>query len=715
MESSTQKRSRRTGAKGMVLATTFGLLLALGAGVAMASSGGGTPVVPPAEVPPPIIPPGDDLIPIPEGPITDAEKAACEQVLAMKPQPMSYKDDQGRVWTPCVEWWLAKNIPNWPANPFPGQLPYLHKPADTAEWLGCIAGYLVYKDVVGKAISDPKIYKNEAINVDLTKRLSGRRDVLRAYVATRLKELGRVNAENKCDDVQINPIPPKPQPEPPSPDDLTFDLEANWGGIPMSMREWLAKAELASGIPGLARAAGVRWWESFRAKKEPVSTEEAKKIAAENPELARFFVNKNDGPKAKSAIDNDMAKQGWPKPVDYDGWIAGSFGLGDILGSTFVYSGIHTEGKKAGPNGLPFVYAASAKKQYESYEGQIAALAYIVYRVLYGPYNVLVPGVQAQPEVQDPRQTWINIFAAYAYPDSYKAKTQLAATAAANYKKRALEIGIDLDNVAYPWPPGLSYKTWDFSDFWARLQAYAPQKVTHLPSVMGVKPKPKPQKVVQQPSASKKFALQGNVVASIASAIPESASAPLVLFLHDRDADETQLAGLVPPEMVNARLAFLRGPIETTDGFRWFDADLGQVGDPSVALQIEAATNVVSAAGQELVKQFPGTSEVYVVGFGQGGAIAYRLAARGEIAKALPVAGGLPSTLLIGDKSTKTNVWAVHGQNDQIVPLPIDEATIESFIFKTPSVAKLTVVPGGTHTLASLQAQIGTALVEMLQ
>ncbi len=517
--------------------------------------------------------------------------------------------------------------------------------------------------------------------------------------------------------VPPNEVKPKPDvpPEPPSPDDLTFDLEGNWGGIPMDLRVWLAKAELASGIPGLARAAGVRWWESFRAKKEPVSTAEAAAIAAANPELARFFVNKNDGAQAKKAIDEDMAKQGWPKPVDYDGWIAGSFGLGDILGSTFVYSGIHTEGKKAGPSSLPFVYSTSAKKSYESYEGQIAALAYIVYRILYGPYDVLRPGVQAKPEVQDSRQTWINIFAAYAYPDSYKAKTQLAATAAANYTKRAAEIDIDLDKVAYPWPPGLSYKPWDFSDFWARLQAYAPQKVTHLPGVYDAMVKPDQQGFVIQANAPKQFALQGNVQASIASAIPDGAGAPLVIFLHDQDADESQLAGLVPPDMVNARLAFLRAPIKSGLGYRWFDGDLGQINAPNLGAKINAATDVVSAAGQQLVKAYPGTSEVYVVGLGQGGAIAYRLAARGEVAKVLSIAGGLPPDLRLGEgKTTKTNVWAVHGSNDQVVPLPIDQQTIESFIFKTPSEAKLSIVNGGVHTLQSLQAQVGAALVEML-
>lgn len=509
--------------------------------------------------------------------------------------------------------------------------------------------------------------------------------------------------------------PPDEQKPPPSPDDLTFDLEGNWGGIPMPMREWLAKAELASGIPGLARAAGVRWWESFRAKKPVVSTAEAMEIAAANPELARFFVNKSDGPQAKKAIDSDILNQGWPKPIDYDGWIEGSFGLGDILGSTFVYSGIHTEGKKANANGLPFVWSDSAKKSYQSYEGQIAALVYIVYRVLYGDLKVVVPKIQAPPETQDSKKTWINIFAAYAYPAAFKAKSALYLEAAANYEKRAKEIGIDLAKVAFPWPPGMSYKDWDFSDFWARLQLYAPQKVTHLPGIYDGQVDDPNKGFVLQTQTPNKLALQGNIQASIASVIPAGASAPLVIFLHDQDADESQLAGLVPADMVNARLAFLRAPIKSTLGYRWFEGDLGQINAPSLATQIDAAANVVSAAGQQLVKLYPGTSEVYVVGFGQGGAIAYRLAARGEVAKVLSIAGGLSPTLRLADgKTTKTNVWAVHGSNDQVVPLPIDQQTIESFIFKTPSEAKLAIVNGGVHTLQSLQDQVGAALVEML-
>lgn len=130
--------------------------------------------------------------------------------------------------------------------------------------------------------------------------------------------------------------------------------------------------------------------------------------------------------------------------------------------------------------------------------------------------------------------------------------------------------------------------------------------------------------------------------------------------------------------------------------------------------QLEAATNIVSTAGQQLVKLYPGTSQIYVVGFGQGAAIAYRLAARGEVAKVLSIAGMLPTSLRLADNATtKTGtVLGVHGQDDKIVSPADDAATIESFIFKSD--AKLNVVPGATHTLQSMHDAIGLGLVEML-
>lgn len=140
---------------------------------------------------------GSALDLIPTGPITDAERAAVEIVLATKPEPKSYKDEQNRLWTPCVSWWLGKNIPDWPPGVWPGQVPFLYQPPDVADWLGAIAGYQVYKGPLRDAAS--KTFPDEALTVAITERLAMRRVILRQHTAARLKELGRPNPTIKCD------------------------------------------------------------------------------------------------------------------------------------------------------------------------------------------------------------------------------------------------------------------------------------------------------------------------------------------------------------------------------------------------------------------------------------------------------------------------------------------------------------------------------------
>lgn len=133
---------------------------------------------------------------VPSGAITQDEKDACEEVLSLKPQPTSFKDDQGRVWTPCVEWRVGKDIPQWPAGIWKGQIPFLYKPKTTADWLGCIAGYLVYKGPLTESAS--KTFTDEVATVNMTKLLTARRKILCAYMTERLAELKRSNATIKC-------------------------------------------------------------------------------------------------------------------------------------------------------------------------------------------------------------------------------------------------------------------------------------------------------------------------------------------------------------------------------------------------------------------------------------------------------------------------------------------------------------------------------------
>jgi len=278
------------------------------------------------------------------------------------------------------------------------------------------------------------------------------------------------------EDVEEEPVPEEEEaPEDIDPNALKFDLETNWGGIPMGLRVWFARFELAFKIDGLARFLGVKAWQAFRALQPYVTVEAAATIAAKNPELARFFVNKNDGPSAKKDVDAGIA-QGWPVPVDRAGWSSASFGLFDILGSSAVWAGIHTDAK----SWLPYVKVPSAAAAMKTYEVQGGAAAYIVRRILYSDkYKVLDPGVQA--ENGDSLQSWGNIASAYAAPDAYAAGTQSAMDRKTRFLARATEIGINLADVAYPWPPGVTYKApaWTFKQGYDRLAVYAKRPVVN--------------------------------------------------------------------------------------------------------------------------------------------------------------------------------------------------------------------------------------------
>lgn len=134
-----------------------------------------------------------------ESVITSLSKKEKEEIekLLVKPIPQSFIDIEGREWTPCSEWFLGKNIPNWPVGIWPGQVQYLYKPIDLADWLGCIAGYSAHVEDLEKAIQVD--FKNEAKTVETTRLVTLKRKQLQKYVACRLKALNIENSKFSCE------------------------------------------------------------------------------------------------------------------------------------------------------------------------------------------------------------------------------------------------------------------------------------------------------------------------------------------------------------------------------------------------------------------------------------------------------------------------------------------------------------------------------------
>ena len=518
---------------------------------------------------------------------------------------------------------------------------------------------------------------------------------------------------DKPPDKPAPPPPDKPADKPPPndvpPGALEFDLSNNWGICPLELRVWLARIELAARIPGLARALFVKAWQAWRADQALVDIVAAADLATKNPELCRLCFNPGDGADSKERLDKNI-KAGWPTPKDYAGWAAGSYGLFDILGAVAVYSGILT-GKT-----LPLINldAAPAMRRYDV---QGLAAASIIRQLLFSEkYPVLVGGVNNAKG--DSLNTWGNVFAAWAQPDNFsKGKAQ---DVKERYLKRAVECGVDLAAVAYPWPPGQKYdvKNWTVQAVWTRLQDYKDRVVTDIGG--GVVPQPAPlPDLPPDPAPNNEPPKIGALVdvggglkaAPLLQVSDPKIAAPLVIVLHGREGDEQQLVPFVPD--LGARVFFLRGNVAGPKAGTWsfFQPRLA---DPEAVLlpAMKAALGNILGALAQLQAQYP-TTRVLVLGGSQGGALAYALAAIGAVDGAVAVSGSLPATLR-PKKPAATVVVGVHGTADTVVPYQSGEATLDSFAAAGFLYTKWIEKKGGGHALTSAAPDVRQVLQDLV-
>ncbi|HEU4410795.1 MAG TPA: dienelactone hydrolase family protein [Polyangiaceae bacterium] len=152
---------------------------------------------------------------------------------------------------------------------------------------------------------------------------------------------------------------------------------------------------------------------------------------------------------------------------------------------------------------------------------------------------------------------------------------------------------------------------------------------------------------------------------------------PMVVAVHGLgDTPEHLGDALVSALERPARIILPRGPKTYGRGYSWFD--LGS--NEAMLAGIERATALVAGGLGELVKRRPTRGKPIVLGFSQGGTIAFALGAKHPalVGAAFPVAGLLPPPLVPPPGSGALPPFvAFHGADDRVVPAQLARESVE--------------------------------------
>jgi predicted esterase len=184
---------------------------------------------------------------------------------------------------------------------------------------------------------------------------------------------------------------------------------------------------------------------------------------------------------------------------------------------------------------------------------------------------------------------------------------------------------------------------------------------------------------------------------------------PLVLVLHGVGADERQL---VPYTNVTvpARLVYIRGPLAERSGFSYFAPRFK--GDPKAFLAAVEDMSARMIRVLDVVASQRASSRTLLVGYSQGGHIAWMQATTGRFDVVMPISGALPADYRPLPAMGRTVIRAIHGENDKALPVSAGAATFHSFQAAgyKGSFARLR----GNHALATLGQYLSSTLSNAL-
>ena len=174
---------------------------------------------------------------------------------------------------------------------------------------------------------------------------------------------------------------------------------------------------------------------------------------------------------------------------------------------------------------------------------------------------------------------------------------------------------------------------------------------------------------------------------------------PLIVALHGRGGAPSEIIHLLDGFSVKARVIAPHGATRVGEGWGWFESSWKAMPD-EMAPGIKAAADLVAKLIADKTRTSATCGKAIVVGFSQGGFLAYALAAREPaiIGAALPISGYLPMTLTPSSlrRDRPGRVTAYHGDADEVIKLDYDRTTHERFVAAGFG-GELQVYPGVKH------------------
>lgn len=232
-----------------------------------------------------------------------------------------------------------------------------------------------------------------------------------------------------------------------------------------------------------------------------------------------------------------------------------------------------------------------------------------------------------------------------------------------------------------------------------RLRSFVPLLAAAFTSLAGCDarppPPPAPSAAASSPGASAERATYVEVLTGGATL---GEPLPLIVGLHGLGDRPERFIGLLADLDRKARLVAMRGLEPYQGGFSWFPFT-GKVGDPASIPGIRRSADVVAETVAALVREHATQGKPLVVGFSQGGVLAYALATRrgGAFSAAFPVGGFLHAPLWDEvDASHAPPIEAFHGEADRMVPPELATGTREGLAARGIPVV-LHTYPGVPH------------------